>query len=381
MFDEHLNRQHRLAYVVRGPEWAFAIPQGDLEALEEVMQLCSSNWNGVNSLIIPVPRTGRLPSDLDVYLTTRPVDQCWLHQALSAEAGAAVSARLPESAQLHDGFDRHQLHPLNLEPVGPETPRGSLTIPRFAGAALRRISLAVWGHIPDEEIPHWRERFDIVDFDGLTAHRALIDGQIWPPGASPLLLTARHMNLVTQTNPQPWPYIFVFDRGSFSELVSFWNLRSRCLSTGPGTPVLGLPRQTLRVREAMESLVRWGRSPEWEQRSPDVFVVATQRVQTALEAALRTAGFDKAEPEPPARRYGDNVQARDRPTYAYEHRQLGGPLFRGTQAATLIVIAGGKTSLSLRRPDSIQVGGRQALLTLRNGCRSSGGSWAPGRSA
>lgn len=33
MNDGHLNRQHRLQYVVRGPEWAFAVPAGDLDAL------------------------------------------------------------------------------------------------------------------------------------------------------------------------------------------------------------------------------------------------------------------------------------------------------------------------------------------------------------
>jgi hypothetical protein len=45
--DEHFNRQHRLRYWVRGPEWAFVVPQGDLAALEDVMRICSAFWNGV----------------------------------------------------------------------------------------------------------------------------------------------------------------------------------------------------------------------------------------------------------------------------------------------------------------------------------------------
>jgi hypothetical protein len=45
--DEHFNRQHRVRYWVRGPEWAFVVPQGDLAALEDVMRICSAFWNGV----------------------------------------------------------------------------------------------------------------------------------------------------------------------------------------------------------------------------------------------------------------------------------------------------------------------------------------------
>jgi hypothetical protein len=54
VFDGHLNRQHRLVYYVRGPEWAFAIPAGDFDALDEVMRLCSGFWNGAGSLIVPI---------------------------------------------------------------------------------------------------------------------------------------------------------------------------------------------------------------------------------------------------------------------------------------------------------------------------------------
>jgi len=61
VFDEHLNCQHRLRYLARGPEWAFAIPQGDLEVLEEVMGICSGFRNGVGSLLAPVRADGRMP--------------------------------------------------------------------------------------------------------------------------------------------------------------------------------------------------------------------------------------------------------------------------------------------------------------------------------
>jgi hypothetical protein len=42
VFDAHLTRQQRIRYYVRGPEWGFAIPQGDLAALDDVMERCSA---------------------------------------------------------------------------------------------------------------------------------------------------------------------------------------------------------------------------------------------------------------------------------------------------------------------------------------------------
>jgi len=62
VFDEHLNRQHRLSYATRGPEWAFMVPDGDLEALEEVMRLCSHFWNGAGTLLVPAGADGATPS-------------------------------------------------------------------------------------------------------------------------------------------------------------------------------------------------------------------------------------------------------------------------------------------------------------------------------
>lgn len=65
MFDAHLNRQVRLSYFARGPGWAFAVPEGDLDALEEVMRACSEFWNGAGSLLVPVSRDGRVWPNLE----------------------------------------------------------------------------------------------------------------------------------------------------------------------------------------------------------------------------------------------------------------------------------------------------------------------------
>jgi hypothetical protein len=72
VFDSHLNGQHRLNYLARGPEWAFAIPAGDFDALEEVMGLCSGFWNGAGSLIVTVTKAGRLDPYISHFLEIRP---------------------------------------------------------------------------------------------------------------------------------------------------------------------------------------------------------------------------------------------------------------------------------------------------------------------
>jgi hypothetical protein len=92
LFDKHLNSQHWVSYTVRGPEWAFAVPQGDLVALEDVMRRCSAFWNGAGSLVIPVRADGRIPPVIDAFLDSRPVDRCFWHESLGERARAGLEA-------------------------------------------------------------------------------------------------------------------------------------------------------------------------------------------------------------------------------------------------------------------------------------------------
>lgn len=57
--------QHRLQFALRGAEWAFAIPDGDLAALEEVAAICCDFWNGANSLVIAIGEDGSLNADTE----------------------------------------------------------------------------------------------------------------------------------------------------------------------------------------------------------------------------------------------------------------------------------------------------------------------------
>jgi hypothetical protein len=113
--DEYLEGQHRLGYFIRGPEWAFVLPQGDLEALDDVVRTCSTLWNGVGSLLIGIDRAGR-QAPTGSLLSARPVDTVWLHPALGDRARAAASAAFPNAEPMHELFDAEEVHSLLLGP-------------------------------------------------------------------------------------------------------------------------------------------------------------------------------------------------------------------------------------------------------------------------
>jgi hypothetical protein len=108
----------RLTYTLRGPEWGFAVPQGNLAALEEVIRLCSSFWNGLGSLIIPVRSDGTLNQSLDRLLEVREVDQVLVHDAVGERTREALgkrpdrTVRLPGCLQRLLSLDRR--HALSL---------------------------------------------------------------------------------------------------------------------------------------------------------------------------------------------------------------------------------------------------------------------------
>jgi hypothetical protein len=293
MNDAHLNRQHRLQYTVRGPEWAFAIPAGDFDALEDVMRRCSTFWNGAGSLIIPVTKNGRIERVFGDMLDTRSVEACFTHESLSARALDAVAKLGVRAVPFYDQFDIEEMHPLLFAAdLSEDAPKPSLFIPRFESAELRRVALAAWGYIPDEDIPHWRARFGVVELGGDSAFRALVAGQVGPIPASPLLLSMSHMNLIEQAMSHDWPYVYIFDNVTCRRLTMFWNLRARNLAVGPTAAVVGLPRQALAYPEQIEALKRWGASPEWQTRTPDFLVSSMRRTFEAVDQAFDAIGLD-----------------------------------------------------------------------------------------
>jgi hypothetical protein len=357
IFDEHLNRQHRLTYFVRGPEWAFAVPQGDLGALEDVMRRCSSFWNGAGSVLVPVRADGRIPRAMSILLRTRPVDTCWLHERLSAKARAAIARRIPEAALLWDRFDEHELHPLHLirkEPAD-RPPEDALEVPRFHSARLQRASLAAWGHINEEDYPYWRERYSIGQPAGDDAHGAMLRGQVEGQSASPLRLTTRHMGLVRQENASDRPYIWILSEASFNDLVGFWNFRARLLAQANGAPVVGILRESLCHPEQLGALTAWVPRLPSTRLTPDFYVACGSKFDDEVRNALATVGFAEDTNDRERREIGREVTPNDPPTFRFARPILGGPFIRGTSASALVAIAAGRTSLSLARPETFAV--------------------------
>ncbi len=149
MLDETFSRPYRLHYSVRGPEWAFGVPQGDLHALEDVMVRCAQFWNGAGSLIVPFTRDGRISEGLAQLLEVRQVEHCFLHEGLTARARETASARFEHTSRLYDGFDAAEIHPVfNAHRPAENEPMPPLLVPRFSSRKLRRAVLACWGYWP-----------------------------------------------------------------------------------------------------------------------------------------------------------------------------------------------------------------------------------------
>ena len=249
----------RLTYTLRGPEWGFAVPQGNLAALEEVIRLCSSFWNGLGSLIIPVRSDGTLDQSLDRLLEVREVDQVLVHDAVGERAREALGKRFREVGSLW--MDDHEIHPYYLSLNDRDESLASIQRPVFGSRRLRRVAEATWGHIADDEVEDWRRRFEVTEETRRTeALRGILKAQI--RGNSPLLLGARHMGAYEQrAGFDGYPCLFVFGRAGFEEIVHFWNLRSRLSGFHDSRPIVGISREMLSATE-LRADPRLGRGTE-----------------------------------------------------------------------------------------------------------------------
>ena len=362
MFDEHLDRSHRQTYFVRGPEWAFAIPQGDLDVLEEVMKRCSTFWNGRGALLIPVTRAGRIDSALDDFLDVRPVDNCYVHEALNDQAREAVGRSVGSSSPLWDRFDDHELHPLQLLPES-EGPRPQLTVPCPTSTVGGRLALACWGWIEDADRSHWEARFELQEENDEAAIAAIVSGQV--DENSPLNLSARNMGIVSQRSPFDWPQVAIFKQGSFQEIVQFWNLRARGSVHGVATPVLGVPRAALGLTAARAAIRSYGSTPSALQRTPELLVLADRPLRRRVDEAMSAGGLERDDGPALRRTFGARTEPRELASYAYSAPFLGGGLVRGTPAYELVPVVRSRMSVSLPAPAKFSArGGGHVRLVL-----------------
>src|ERR1051326_1561125 len=247
MFEQPSVQVSRLSYSLRGPEWGFAVPQGDLEALEDVLRLCSTFWNGIGSLIIPVRSDGRIYHSLDRALEVRKVEQVLAHESLEECASEALRERVGRVAPLR-AIDKHEIHPLFLSLNDRDEILETVWRPILATKRLRRIALATWGHISEDDFDDWASRFALFEAHDLDAQRKLIEAQL--VGNAPLHFSGRHMNTFEQHGGlDGWPCLFIFGEAGFDEIVHFWNLRSRMSTFMGSRPVVGVPRELLSEEE------------------------------------------------------------------------------------------------------------------------------------
>lgn len=354
----------RISYSIRGPEWGFAVPQGDLDALAEVMALCSHYWNGIGALMIPVSTNGRIPRYIERMLEVREVEEVFLHEALSEQARAAMEARF-HCCRIYDGMLDGEIHPLFLSLNDRPQSLRKIRRPLVKSKRMTRIALACWGQIPDEDLDDWRDRYDVTEAVGTEALAELLAGQI--NGRTPLQLGARHMDLIEQVHGvDRYPQLFAFGRGTFYELSLFWNLRSRFSTMLGTTRIVGIPTE-------LASVEGLGPLPGWLEKirhggylKPDLSLVAGKEELRRLMAALQALGFRQAPrdgrwlhgfPNPP--------EGRERPEYREAIAPIGGPMKRGANANALVTFSERRAVMTLPSPEGVRLPWGYVRLCIR----------------
>jgi len=354
----------RISYSVRGPEWGFAIPQGDLDALSEVMAICSHYWNGIGALIIPVNKHGRTPPYIERMLEVREVEEVFLHEALGEQAQAAMERRF-HCCQIYDGMLDGEIHPLFLSLNDRPEELRKIRRPLMKGKRLARIALACWGQIEDEDLEDWRERYAVSEAEGSEALTELLAGQI--NGRTPLQLGARHMELIEQVHGvDRYPQLFAFGRGTFYELSLFWNLRSRFSTMLGTTRIVGIPRE-LANAEGIEPLLGWlEKVRHGGYLKPDLSLAAGKAELSRLQSALRAHGFRRA---PRDRRwlhgFPNPPEGREQPDYREAIAPIGGPLNRGANANAIVTFTEQRAVMALASPKGVRLPWGYVRLSMR----------------
>ena len=208
---------HRLEYSVRRPSGRLPCAKGDIDALDDVMRRCSLFWNGAGTLIVPVSADGRINRDIANLRAILDPERCFVHDSVTQAGHERLRSLFAATSPLRDDFDNREAHPLAFAPVvnlEAGELRHTIEVPVFPSASLQRATLACWGHIADDDLPYWEERFDPVrQEDRVQAMRALLAGQLSPDAPSPLLLSRRNMEASRWVSPQDWPYLVGAQRG------------------------------------------------------------------------------------------------------------------------------------------------------------------------
>ncbi len=353
-FSVHM--QHRLRYALRGCEFAFAIAEGDLAAVEEVAARCCDFWNGANSLLIAVDEHGTV-APVERLAEIREPERIYVHERVSAAGRDAITGRWGHErvSDLWREAFRHDLHPLNLQPSyrepSAEVPRIALPVPDYADAELARLARVVWGRIDDEDRPEYETAFALERHEGDAAHYALVAGQT--SGLSPLAQSTYLMRIHHQSDPLRARQIFVVRGLEFDDLVFFWNVRARATTRGDEIPVVAIPAQALATPERLRSLVEWtGR----RDVKPDVLVRVASDLRDDTANALEELGFRRAADDARFSEYFGEVPEERKPLeYQFVSQAwVGGRMRRGAWSENLITLEPGRNIVRFEPPDDFR---------------------------
>lgn len=349
--------------VFRGPEYAIALPGGDLGALMETMSLASTYWNGSGTLLLPVDPAGTTDGTSAHALSALPPDRVLLHPALSARAIDALTERWPGRAgPMNRHATEQEMRPLWLAPR-PSNERPRLIVPRpNRTLASARLITALWGSLDlaDEDLC---DRYEVHETSGDAWADAVVRGQT--VGESPLEWSARLTPAGTVNGPMT-RLVFMFSRRpSFAQLTTFWNIRARRGRFGWGVDVVGLPADALSRDGVLETVRAWAAQDLGTR--PHFFLWAQERESSASSTALVAAGFiESAErrvkwwTEVPSERAGLEF------LLGFEHMPL--KVTRGISEPALRDLRAGVNPVDVRPPAELEdiswFGGRMRLELL-----------------
>lgn len=348
--------QHRLRYALRGGEFAFAIANGDVDAVEEIAAQCCDFWNGANSLLIAVDEDGTV-APVERLVEIREPERIYVHKGVSEAGRAAVAERwgYERVSDVWPQAFRHELHPLNLQPSFREpmtgAPNVSLPVPVYAQPDLARLARIVWGRLDDEDRQEYETAFVLEHHEGDAAHYALVAGQA--TGLSPLAQSTYLMRIHHQSGPLRARQLFVLRGLGFHDLVFFWNVRARATTLGDEIPVVAVPADALAMPERLRSLVEWTRGRDIK---PDVLVHAPSELRDATAAALAEIGFRPAAPAARLIEYFGEVPEERQPLeYRFVAQGWAGHrMRRGVWSENLINLEPGRNVVRFEPPEGFR---------------------------
>lgn len=323
-------------------------------------------WNGINSLIIPVAKSGRPIFDPVPFLEARAIEQLFVHERLSDSVSAALARDFNVVSPLHKGFDRRELHPIHLLPgePRPENTIAQLDLPE--GARMRRLKLACWGHIPSEDRSHWTRTFAMA---GVTIHGSANTGLLAAQirSRTPLQATERYMGAFAQDTPTWERYLWIFAGATFNDLVNFWNCRARTTGWDGRPHMVGMPREALGSAETMELIPEWCRPSGDSWVKPDVIVCAPTGSEAKTRAAFGQLGFVEYVGDSITHGFGAERKERHAPEFQLAGPMISGAMRRGMSGSTLATYTGDGVSLDLPLPEGFDVSASRVVrIELHN---------------